>query len=580
MSKIKLTGSNSGYVEIDSAADAGNLTLTLPTSGVRLLSNTDNVFSGITTTAELDINGKIDVSTDAVIARNLSVGGITTHTGTTILSDDVTFTGASYNVLWDKSDNQLEFGDNAKLSFGASSDMQLYHDGHNIINGRAGCNLEIQTNAFRVNNQADNKSMIVANDTDSVLLYFNNNEKIKTTNTGAVITGICTATSFSGDGSSLTGTGDHSNRNFIINGDMKIAQRGDGSTNFQSSGYYTADMWRCQAGNIGVDCQSEAINMSYAYAGAALHSENHRRALRISHSSAGTYNTNNEVYISQRIESLNVRNSYWDYDLGSGNAKITLSFWARSSVAQTYYCWIWAPDSGHTYAAAFTISNADTFQKFTITIPSYGALGFNNDSGVGLDVRWYLAMGTSYTDNSRALNTWQGYSGSAYFPDMTQTWITNSSANFVITGVQLEVGDTSSDYEKESYSQTLLKCKRYFNRHGWDTQLGVQKVRIIPGINEHPTNYGLYANFNFDVQMRAQPTVTFGSNVSVGRPQVSVSQKINSTSTGLNSPSGIGFMKWPSSGGTGGQLGSYGDAYYYVKIGNDANGYIDCSADL
>ena len=98
MSKIKLTGSNSGYVEIDSAADAGNLTLTLPTSGVRLLSNTDNVFSGITTTGELDINGKIDVSTDAVIARNLSVGGITTHTGTTTLSDDVTFTGASYNV--------------------------------------------------------------------------------------------------------------------------------------------------------------------------------------------------------------------------------------------------------------------------------------------------------------------------------------------------------------------------------------------------------------------------------------------------------------------------------------------------
>ena len=123
MSKIKLTGSNSGYVEIDSAADAGNLTLSLPTSGTRLLSNTDNVFSGITTTAELDINGKIDVSTDIVGGRNLKVTGITT------LSDDVTFTGGSYNVLWDKSDNALEFGDNAKLSFGASSDLQLYHDG-------------------------------------------------------------------------------------------------------------------------------------------------------------------------------------------------------------------------------------------------------------------------------------------------------------------------------------------------------------------------------------------------------------------------------------------------------------------
>ena len=111
MSKIKLTGSNSGYVEIDSAADAGNLTLSLPTSGTRLLSNTDNVFSGITTTGQLDINGSIDVSS------------------TSVFNDDLTLTGASYNVLWDKSDNQLEFGDNAKLSFGASSDLQIFHDG-------------------------------------------------------------------------------------------------------------------------------------------------------------------------------------------------------------------------------------------------------------------------------------------------------------------------------------------------------------------------------------------------------------------------------------------------------------------
>ena len=66
MSKIKLTGSNSGYVEIDSAADAGNLTLTLPTSGTALLSNAGNVFSGITTTGQLDINGSIDVSSTSV----------------------------------------------------------------------------------------------------------------------------------------------------------------------------------------------------------------------------------------------------------------------------------------------------------------------------------------------------------------------------------------------------------------------------------------------------------------------------------------------------------------------------------
>jgi len=216
MSKIKLTGSNSGYVEIDSAADAGNLTLTLPTSGVRLLSNTDNVFSGITTTGELDINGKIDVSTDAVIARNLSVGGITTHTGTTTLSDDVTFTGASYNVLWDKSDNQLEFADNAKISFGGSSDLQIYHDGNrSIISDTGTGELRMNGSAIQLRDTAQN-FMINATANDSVDLYFNQNKKFETTNTGAIVTGICTATSFSGSGEGLTRTTQLSHRNMII----------------------------------------------------------------------------------------------------------------------------------------------------------------------------------------------------------------------------------------------------------------------------------------------------------------------------------------------------------------------------
>ena len=65
MSKIKLTGSNSGYVEISSAADAGNLTLALPTA-TTLLSNADNV----------------------LVVSQLSWTNIT---------DDVTFNGASYN---------------------------------------------------------------------------------------------------------------------------------------------------------------------------------------------------------------------------------------------------------------------------------------------------------------------------------------------------------------------------------------------------------------------------------------------------------------------------------------------------
>ena len=110
MSKIRLTGSNSGYVEIASAADAGNLTFVLPTSGTSLLGNGNNVYTGITT-----------------------------------FTNDFKLEGGSYDVLWDASDNQLEFDDNAKLSFGADSDLRIYHSGsHSYIDDTGTGNLYIR----------------------------------------------------------------------------------------------------------------------------------------------------------------------------------------------------------------------------------------------------------------------------------------------------------------------------------------------------------------------------------------------------------------------------------------------------
>ena len=171
MSKIKLTGSNSGYVEISSAADAGNLTLALPTSGTALLGNGNNVYTGITT-----------------------------------FTNDLKLEGASYDVLWDASDNQLEFGDNAKLSFGDSSDLQLFHDSTNSIIKNNTNILLLLTDYLQVKS-ADNVEHLIGADKDgSVRLNYNGNVKVETTNTGAVVSGICTATSFSGSGEGLTRT--------------------------------------------------------------------------------------------------------------------------------------------------------------------------------------------------------------------------------------------------------------------------------------------------------------------------------------------------------------------------------------
>jgi len=65
--------------------------------------------TGATTTAAITASGVVDIA------------------GTTALKDDVVFHGSNYNLTWDKTDDALEFGDNAKLTFGAGNDLQIYH---------------------------------------------------------------------------------------------------------------------------------------------------------------------------------------------------------------------------------------------------------------------------------------------------------------------------------------------------------------------------------------------------------------------------------------------------------------------
>ena len=69
-------------------------------------------------------------------------GGTMTGTLTTV---DVAFQGDNYSVLWDKSDDALEFADNAKLVFGASSDLTISHNGSNSVFNETGTgNLQLQ----------------------------------------------------------------------------------------------------------------------------------------------------------------------------------------------------------------------------------------------------------------------------------------------------------------------------------------------------------------------------------------------------------------------------------------------------
>jgi len=547
MSKIKLTGSNSGYVEIDSAADAGNLTLQLPTSGTKLLSNTGNVFTGITTTGQLDINGSIDVSS------------------TSVFNNDLTLKGGSYDVLWDSSDNALEFGTNAKATFGDA--MQIYHDGSNSLIQDSGTgHVQIRSGTFTVGNAGLTKTSAIFNSGSGQQLNFNNNQKFITTNTGVVITGICTASSFSGDGSNLTGLSTPlSFRNLIINGAMRVAQRGTSTTS--SSGVGTVDRVIFYYGGIAQHIPQAQVDVA---SGTTPYTNGFRKAFRVTNANQGTAGSDDTVVILYRIEAQDLANSGWNYT--SSSSFITLSYWVKSSVQQNFYVTLKSGDgTPQKYATETGSLSANAWTKVTKTIPGNSNITFNNDNGEGLEIEWSLYRGTDQT-GSMSLNAWAANNNSVRTPDQPVAWFQTNGATFELTGVQLEVGSTATAFEHRSFAEELERCKRYFFILGKDVNRNRTQLSM-PFINEHPSNRSGYINFRFNPEMRAAPSVTIGSELQIGKPQVDMSSHKVSNFGNIYA-TGVYYFQYTN------QTGNTGDANMYMRIGHHDDSYAEFSAEL
>jgi len=139
----------------------------------------------------------VDTTANIVKIRNSSdnawinlfttAGGIDVDAASNF-NEDVTFTGASYNVVWDKSDNALEFADNAKAKFGTGDDLQIFHDGNNsnINEGGTGY-LAIRSNNIRFENAAANEALLYITENGSVGLYYDNVKQVETNANGILL---------------------------------------------------------------------------------------------------------------------------------------------------------------------------------------------------------------------------------------------------------------------------------------------------------------------------------------------------------------------------------------------------------
>ena len=147
-------------------------------------------------------------------AAQSNITSLGTLTGLT-LSGDMTFTGDSANIVFDKSDNAFEFADNAKSVFGTGGDLEIYHDNTNsFIDNNTG-DLLIRADGDDLKLLAEDDILLRDNDDStnfihcinggSVDLYHNGTKKFETASGGVSLTGGAAAniTALS-DGSTIT----------------------------------------------------------------------------------------------------------------------------------------------------------------------------------------------------------------------------------------------------------------------------------------------------------------------------------------------------------------------------------------
>ena len=96
--------------------------------------------------------------------------------------------------------------DGNNIYIGSDNDMRIHHDGSNFEMSNATGTMYLRTDAAIHIQKRDASTKIAEFNADAdVELYHGGNKKLETNSSGVTVTGTCTATSFAGDGSNLTG---------------------------------------------------------------------------------------------------------------------------------------------------------------------------------------------------------------------------------------------------------------------------------------------------------------------------------------------------------------------------------------
>jgi hypothetical protein len=345
-------------------------------------------------------------------------------------------------------------------------------------------------------------------------------------------------------------------KNRIINGNMVIDQRNAGASVTPTTNLtYTLDRWSAvltAASKFSVQQNAGSVTPPVGFT----------NYLGITSTSAYSVASGDIFQIRQPIEGYNIA----DLGFGSANAKtVTLSFWVRSSLTGTFGGCINNGAGNRNYLFTYTISAANTWEYKTVTIAGDTSGTWLTTNGSGLEVRFGLGAGSTYSGTA---GSWT--SSAVYQPTGATSVVGTNGATLFVTGVQLEVGTQATTFTLAggSYGAELALCQRYY-------------YKITPDATAYPlgslyvvsTTLGRCQTF-FPVNMRVKPTAVEQSGTAGDYSISTTSSTTTCSAVPVHNNSSVNYAATNmtvASGLTAGQAGE--------GRGN-ATGYLAWSAEL
>ena len=498
---------------LGSGAAAAATVTTLDTSGVVNLNLTTD--SSSSTSGALIIDGgvgiakKLFVGTDADIDGNLEADGITLN-GTAL--------GSLYSPI---------AGSSSIVTTGALNSGSITSGFGAIDNGASAITTTGAVSGGTITGSTSVKTPLIeyTDGDDAITIADGGGTTFAQTAAIPAITGLTSINSGQIGGS----------RNKIINGAMVIDQRNVGASVTPSTGTYTLDKYRAYqnvASKFTVQQNAASVTPPAGFI----------NYLGVTSTSAHSLASGNLFLVQQVIEGSNV----FDLDFGKATAKtVTLSFWVRSSLTGTFGGSIANAAENRSYPFTYAISSANTWEKKSITIAGDTTGTWLTTTGVGMQVYFGLGVGSTYSGTAGS------WAAAAYFSATSAVSVVGTSgATWYVTGIQLEVGSTATDFEYRSFGEELALCQRYFSK-SYDYDVAPATANTVVGstavanaqvtINNRP-----FWGIEFPVTMRDNPTVTTfdyaGNSGKVNGPS-------NASVTGTASQIGMsGFNVYNSSG--------------------------------